>query len=182
MSTAAALKCIIKQLRQKQQFLHIGQALHLSQHDPLNKVHVTRTATVVNPATGICSDIPQVKVIDTRAALEAAILARNKLHFAQAEGTPFTMASLKSLTADTFLELFDVDGKHLHRPQGTFTETITVLEILHAAFQDPIPCIYSTVSFEDFVSALLHWKEATATSSSGHHPRPVQKPRHSTLR
>jgi hypothetical protein len=57
----------------------------------------------------------------------------------------------------------------MNLPPGTFTETITVLEILRAAFQDPIPGICSTLSFEDFVSALLHWKEATTTSPSGRH-------------
>jgi hypothetical protein len=40
--------------------------------------------------TGVAELITHVEVIDIRAELEACILERNKGHFAQAQGTPFT--------------------------------------------------------------------------------------------
>jgi hypothetical protein len=96
------LKCISKQLGQNKHFQHIDNVLHPSHHDPLNKVHITTVASVIDPLTGILEDVTIVQVIDTQAALETRILECNKKHFAQAEGTPFTMEQLKSMTADNF--------------------------------------------------------------------------------
>jgi hypothetical protein len=108
--------------------------------------------------------------VDTKDELELRILARNKLHFAQAEGTPFTVAPLKDLTPDDALESFsEPDGARLRLPAGTFAETHSVMSILKDAFLDRPPLISPTISFDDFVNSLLHWDEKTSTSPSGRH-------------
>jgi hypothetical protein len=41
--------------------------------------------------------------------------------------------------------------------------------VLKDAFLDRPPLIAPTISFEDFVTSLLHWDEKTSTSPSGRH-------------
>jgi hypothetical protein len=166
---AKALKCISKQLRQTVQYGHIKSVLRPSTQDPLTKVHVTTQATVLNPDTGLDEIVTHVEVIDTRAELEARILARNKRHFAQAQGTPFTEEPLRSMTADNALDLLDPHGDPIVLPPGTFRETSTVLDIIREAFESRPASIQATVTFDDFITSFLHWNEKTSTSPSGRH-------------
>jgi hypothetical protein len=64
---------------------------------------------------------------------------------------------------------FAADGTPLSLPDGTFTETVTVLKTIHKAFHDRPPSINALVTFDDFVTSFLHWDETTATSPSGRH-------------
>jgi hypothetical protein len=170
LSPAEALKCIEKQLRQNAQYGHIKSTLKPTAPLSLTKVHVTTSVTVTNPDIGVVSHVKQVTVIDTREELKLRILARNKLHFAQAEGTPFIEAPLKGLTPTAALDAFsDPKGNRLQLPAGTFKETHMVMEILRDAFLDRPPLISPTISFKDFVTSLLHWDEKTSTSPSGRH-------------
>jgi hypothetical protein len=169
MDLAASLQCINKQLRQMKKFCNIRQALNPQLQSTLNKVHVTMTEQYIDPATGQVKFIQKVEVIDTKAELESRILARNKKHFAQAQGTPFTEEPLLSLTPDLLRDFLDSDGNPLQLPEGTFTETLTVLQLLREAFADRPPSIDATVSFDDFVDLFLHWNENTSTSPSGRH-------------
>jgi hypothetical protein len=115
LSPEESLKCINKQLRSTANFGRIKKVLKPSTPSPLTKVHVTTTECTVDPITGHSTYYTKhVKVIDTRAELEALILSRNKKHFAQAQGTPFTKAPLKSMRADNALEeYYDEDGAPL---------------------------------------------------------------------
>jgi hypothetical protein len=132
-------------------------------------VRVTTIESTLNPETRITEERKHVQVIDTRHELETRILARNKQHFAQAEGTPFTEEPLQSLTADNALAFLGPDGTPIQLPSGNVLETTTVLEMLHSAYHSPIPGIPDVVSFDDFVSGFLHWKESTSTSPSRRH-------------
>jgi uncharacterized protein (UPF0371 family) len=82
LSPEAALKCIPKQLRQANKFGNIAHAIKPNTNAPLTKVHITTTTSTTDPETAAST----VQVIDTRAKREARILARNKIHFAQAMG------------------------------------------------------------------------------------------------
>jgi hypothetical protein len=170
LSPAEALKCIDKQLRQTAQYGHIKSTLKPTASASLTKVHVTTRVPVTDPDTAVVSHVPHVTVVDTKEELELRILARNKLHFAQAEGTPFTEAPLKGLTPNDALDSFsDPDGARLRLLAGTFAETHSVMAILKDAFLDRPPLISPTISFEDFVTSLLHWDEKTSTSPSEQH-------------
>jgi hypothetical protein len=107
--------------------------------------------------------------VDTKAALESRILARNKKHFAQAQGTTFTQEPFLSLTPDNLDEYFDQDGNAIHLPANTFTETTTVLQLLREAFDDRPPGIEQNFSLDAFIGSFLHWNEKTSTSPSGRH-------------
>jgi hypothetical protein len=170
LSPAAALKCIDKQLRQARRFGNIAHALKPNTNAPLIKVHVTTTRSFIDPATGERRDIKNVEVIETRAELETRILQRNKRHFAQAQGTPYTTAPLNTMTPDNALnDYFDENGAPMELPAGTFAETTTVMQILQdEELTNPPPSI-RIVPFDNFVNALLHWNERTSTSPSGRH-------------
>jgi hypothetical protein len=56
----------------------------------LTKVEIVTTQSHLHPHTGQAVDSKTVKLVNTRRTLEEAIIARNKHHFAQADGTPFT--------------------------------------------------------------------------------------------
>jgi hypothetical protein len=170
LSPAASLKCIDKQLRQTAHYGHIKATLKPTIPSSLTKVHITTTTQLADPVTGEITEVQNVTVVDTKAELESRILARNKKHFAQAEGSPFTTTPLKDLTPAHSLEtFFDSSGQPINLPNGTFQETATVLEILRDAFRARPPAIASTVLFEDFVTSFLHWDEKTSTSPSGRH-------------
>jgi hypothetical protein len=53
------------------------------------------------------------------------------------------------MTPDNINNYFDADGHPQRLPDGTFKETITVLQLLQEAFSDRPPGIDSTISFND---------------------------------
>jgi hypothetical protein len=169
LSPAEALKCIDKQLRQTANFGHIKSILKPSTQSSLTKVHVTTTESVLDATAGAEVLRQSVAIVDTKSELESRILARNKKHFAQAQGTPFTKSPLLDMTPENLPDYFDSSGQPQHLPAGTFLETTTVLELVRDAFHDRPPSIKPTISFEDFGTSFLHWDEKTSTSPSGRH-------------
>jgi hypothetical protein len=63
----------------------------------------------------------------------------------------------------------DDAGNDITFPDSAFIKTQTVVDILRERSQNPCLGCPPTVTFNDFVSALLHWRENTATSPSGRH-------------
>jgi hypothetical protein len=117
LSPAASLKCISKQLKQSAHFSNISRTLQPNTQTPLSKVHITTTTTADNPETGAPEMTTHVQVIDAQAELEAAILERIQRHFAQAEGTPYTLTPLKDMTADNALSTYyDTHGQPIDLP------------------------------------------------------------------
>jgi hypothetical protein len=86
----SAIKTIDRQLTSGRRFRRIAHALKPATSATLTKVEIISTESYLHPVTGTTVSFNKVKVIDTRKALEDAIIARNKKHFAQADGTPFT--------------------------------------------------------------------------------------------
>jgi hypothetical protein len=60
-------------------------------------------------------------------------------------------------------------GNNITLPDTAFLETKSVLDILQQRLHDPTPKWSDEITFEQFISASLHWREKTSTSSSGHH-------------
>lgn len=54
-------------------------------------------------------------------------------------------------------------------PQGTFIETQTILDILQEEYTKANPKFDQDITFDDFISRLLHWRESTTTFPSGRH-------------
>jgi hypothetical protein len=166
----AALKMIDKQLYSASGFRRIRRALNKDSCQPLTKVTVTRTQEYLHPDTSERVSSVETEVISSRQALEKAILDRNKKHFAQAQNTPWHRAPLASISSDTHFNLYtDAAGNQIELPSGTFLETATVLAVLKEETAKKHPKWSADVSFEVFISGLLHWKESTSTSPSGRH-------------
>jgi hypothetical protein len=98
-------------------------------------------------------------------------LCRNRRHFNQAAGTPWTIYPLSEVSTKATKFKVDKmpDGTPLHMPSDTFLETNTLLNLLQAT---PFPAeadIRAEVTMDDFVSAIKVWNENTSTSPSGRH-------------
>jgi hypothetical protein len=133
MVAKASLQCIEKQLCQTTRYRHIKHVLCPSTSSPLTKVNVTTTEKFIHPATGEITSHSAIEVIDTKEELEARILARNKKHFAQAQGTPFTEKRLLFMTPAT-----DMTELCRRSPPST---SCPDLQRDHCCSCDPLRCL-----------------------------------------
>jgi hypothetical protein len=167
---AEALKTIDRQLVDRAMFSRIGHSLNPSAQSALRKVEIIHKSTHVDPSTGERVVRSTMETIDTRAALETAIIQRNKRHFAQAQGTPFTQPPFSLVGSQNKFSLYNTaDGTQLVAPADSFLETQTVLDILKQRRGQQLLSWSAELDFDNFISARLHWKESTSTSPSGRH-------------
>jgi hypothetical protein len=167
---AAALKLIDRHLVDRAMFSRIGRSLNPSAQATLRKVEIIHKITHVDPSTGERVVRSNTETIDTRAALESAIIQSNKRHFAQANSTPFTQPPFSLVGSQNEFSLYNTaDSTQLVAPADSFPETTTVLEILKQRREQQRSSWSAKLNFDDFISALLHWKESTSTSPSGWH-------------
>ena len=164
-----AMKSLLRQLRDKRMFQRIQRALKPTNNQALTHVRITQTSVHLHPTTGNSVTLSDTQVVDIRDQLEAAIIQRNKTHFAQAKDTPWRCPPFDHITSNTDFRLTAADGSPLDT-HSCFHETDTILRILQdRAPTSSSPSWSSKVSFQDFISGLLHWREQTATSPSGRH-------------
>jgi hypothetical protein len=132
------------------------------------KAETVFTCEYVHPRTGERHSINMTTHIDVHKELEAAIITRNKRHFAQVQGTPFTQPPLQHLHSNNeFNVCKDADDNDIVLPTTAFVETATVLEILRERADNPTTKWSPKLDFDDFIRAFIHWKETTSTSPSG---------------
>jgi hypothetical protein len=136
----------------------------------LTKVEIITECTHIHPKICKVVTLKTIKTVDTRKALETAIIERNKRHFAQAQGTPFTCEPFSRICRSNGYDVYsDKDGHEIQIPEDSFIETKTVLELLRACHRQPGLRWSDDVSFDEFISGFLHWREQTLTSPSGQH-------------
>jgi hypothetical protein len=124
----------------------------------------------LHPGTGKVVTNKTIKLVDTRKALEGAIIQRNRRHFAQAKGTPFTEEPLSRIGAENEYNVHtDSDGQEIRTPDNSFIEIHTVMELRQARHLDPSMGWSETALFDEFISGFLHWNENTSTSPSSRH-------------
>jgi hypothetical protein len=158
------------QLRDNRLFARIARTLKPNKLPALTKVETVFTREYVHPRTGQRHSIHTTTTIGVRKELEAAIITRNKRHFAQAQGTPFTQPPFQHLHSDNGFNVYkDANNNNIVLPTTVSVETATVLEILRERADNPMTKWSPKLDFDDFISALLHWKETTSTSPSGRH-------------
>jgi hypothetical protein len=166
----SAIKTIDRQLTSGRRFRRIAHTLKPVTSATLTKVEIILTESYLYPVTGKSVSFKMVKVIDTRKALEDAIIARNQKHFAQADGTPFTQEPFVRINSGNGYNVYsDAKGNDVEVPEDSFVETKTVMNILRERLLDDPMKWSDEVSFDDFISGFLHWNEQTATSPSGRH-------------
>jgi hypothetical protein len=169
-AVADAIKTIYRQLTNQHMFGRIQAAVKPLSSAALTKVQLANESMHVHPITGQEVKLQQVQTIDTKLELEAAIIEQNKHHFAQAQGTSFTQPPLSHIGSSNGYNIFHGDaGNDIVLPNSALVETQIVLDILRDRSKLPPPSWSAAVSFDEFVSALLHWRESTVTSPSGRH-------------
>jgi hypothetical protein len=166
----AAIKTIDRQLAEGRRFRRIARIVKPNTPAALTKVEIVTTQSHLHPHTGQVVDSKTVKLVDTRRTLEEAIIARNKNHFAQADGTLFTRPPLSRIGSSNGYSLYqDAAGRNINVPEDSFVETHTVMELLRERHKAQILSWSKIVSFEEFITGFLHWNEQTSTSPSGRH-------------
>jgi hypothetical protein len=102
-------------------------------------------------------------------AIEYYLMLRNRLHFGQAHGTPFT-TSLLTDNLDWAASTPQADDilAGTYESQVDIPQVQTVLKACKAAAElDNIP---AELTMEDFQGKISTWREGTSTSPSGRHP------------
>ena len=105
--------------------------------------------------------------VDTPEEVKAAIQERNRIHFGQAEGTPFMTPKMKerldfmasTKTAELILD-------RMYQPDDVTSAAAALADHLRKA---PVPEIEAELSEEAFQGKLKSWPEKTTTSPSGLH-------------
>jgi hypothetical protein len=136
----------------------------------LTKVELVTSREFIHPATGARHTITEKATIDTRKELEDAIIKRNRCHFAQSQGTPFTKPPLQFIISDNSFNVYrDAEDHDVVLLDDAFIKTTTVIDILKERAHNPTTEWSPDVDFSDFISGLLHWRESTSTSPSSRH-------------
>jgi hypothetical protein len=170
MDVDVAVRNLERRQADNRMYGRIRASIKPTQSAPLTKVELVEESEHIHPITGKRVKIRKVLTVDTKRELEAAIIARNKRHFAQATGTPWTQFPLKLIGSNNGYNVFRDDaGNDITLPETALLETTTVLEILRERLDDPTPKWSDELTFDQFISAFLHWRESTSTSPSGRH-------------
>jgi ribosomal silencing factor RsfS len=131
---------------------------------------ITRVEVPANPADNpkTCTDW---KVVDVPSEVLYALQERNRRHFGQAHGTPFTV--------DPLVGTFGYTGNTLASRQvlnGNFDLTsvedpsaATILKHMRISPDQQARPIQSVIDIDSFRSKLKSWRESTTTSPSGMH-------------
>ena len=107
------------------------------------------------------------KEVDTPEEVETAIRERNRLHFGQADGTPFATPKMKEqldFMASTKTAELILDGQY--EPDDVTSAAAALADHLRKA---PVPEIAAELSEAAFRGKLKTWPEKTTTSPSGLH-------------
>ena len=156
-------------LNTQQNFGNVKNTIKPTDHNPLTRSEIGEKVTRINPETGkteIISDTTQI--IDTQEELEASIINRNKKHFAQAKGTPFTEAPLKDIGKHEFNLNCDENNNPIELPDGYYQETHEVINLLKEKHKTSKKWSHETC-LNEFKRGILKWRESTTTSPSGRH-------------
>jgi len=110
------------------------------------------------------------KTVDLPQEVMDHLRQRNRTHFGQAQGTPFTVPPLShdiDFTASTMATELVLEGEY---DGGDLSETTRLLikHMRQCEFVNRKPST-ATISDEEFTSKLKLWKESTTTSPSGLH-------------
>ena len=107
-------------------------------------------------------DCTEWKTLDCPKEIEQALLERNRKHFGQAQGTPFTVPPLSqeiNFEASTATSELILNGSYTHEDLDNMTQLlIDHLQRVSA------PAVDSNITAEEFKSKIMNWQEKTSTS------------------
>jgi hypothetical protein len=100
--------------------------------------------------------------------IEYYLMERNRRHFGQAHGTPFTQAPLADLLnwqADTETAELILQGEYTNSE----LDDVTQLLLKHCAATTQLDTVTNGLTLEEFIGKVRVWRECTSTSPSGRH-------------
>jgi hypothetical protein len=101
-----AVRNLERRQADNQMYGRIRASIRPTQSAPLTKVELVEESKHVHPTTGERVTLRKVLTVDTKRELETAIIARNKRHFPQATGTPWTQFPLKHVGSNNGYNVF----------------------------------------------------------------------------
>ena len=167
-----ALEQVEKMERTKQSYQQIRKVFNTSSPQPLVKIKIPTFTEHIHPETGDIIYVDkkthtQIKkkkftIVDTKNALEEALIKRNKKHLRQAKSTPWKKSNLRNVTSS---------NEYWIEPKIQLQETIEAQTIINLMKRDrqknyTWDC---EISFEEFIEGFERWNERTSTSPSGRH-------------
>jgi len=169
-TTAADRKraTILRNIRKAEEIKKMFRKIR-SQRETNQKVGVRRLEVPLtdgdNPKTCL-----NWRTIDAPSEVVEHLRARNRSHFGQAQGTPFTVPPLSQeidFTASTMTTEMILDGEYSAMDMSETTQLL-IKHMRRSEFVNHTKSI-STISDKEFCSKLKLWKESTTTSPSGLH-------------
>lgn len=127
--------------------------------------------TLIEPTTTLSNpkEANSWRTITDPPAIEYYLLLRNRFHFGQAHGSPFTVGSLQhdiSWAADSPQSEMILEGTYI--PQEQVPDICNeVIQACQRRTDNPI--ISAELSYESFRGKMRKWRESTVTSPSGRH-------------
>ena len=161
---------VLRQMIQKERKKHMFKKLKLLRHTG-GATGITRIEVPV-PADADPKLCQEWKTIDIPSEVLEHLQARNRRHFGQAHGTPFTIPPLSddfgfcanSLEAEEVLDGTYDYGQIDDSEVRVLLENLKQIQCLADQEQERAP-----ITDEDFRSKLQVWRETTSTSPSGQH-------------
>ncbi len=131
---------------------------------PKNTGGVTKLELPINQPDGTMT----TEVTEDPKTIEAACLSRNKTHFGQAQGTPFTIPPLSLIESNGCGPISDaiLDGRLEDLPFDVQTLP-EAQRIILEELEQCCPTMDDNIAFDDFKRKFLLWREDTSTSPSG---------------
>ena len=131
---------------------------------PKNLGGVTKLELPINQPDGTTT----TELTEDPQIIETACLNRNKIHFQQAQGTPFTVPPLNLIESSACGPISDaiLDGRLDELPFDVNTLP-KAQQVILEELQQCCPTMDDTISFDDFKRKFTIWREDTSTSPSG---------------
>ena len=131
---------------------------------PKNTGGVTKLEIPINQPDG--TEI--VEMTEDPKLIETACLQRNKQHFSQAQGTPFTVPPLSEIESSACGPVSDLilEGRLDELPFDV-QELPEAQQIILEELQQCLPTMPASIDFDDFKRRFTVWREDTSTSPSG---------------
>ena len=180
LSSEKSIIIIDKLIKSNGVHANIRKVLSPYSQQMLTKVKIIKETVHLNPSTGETiyidpqsnkqSKTPTFVTIDSKQELEKAILNRNKKHCAQAKHTPWNTFPLNQIgSSNNYNPFVNANKEEIQLPPKSFIETKLILELLRDEDKLRYPKWSPKISFDDFISGFIHWKEKTSTSPSNRH-------------
>ncbi len=140
-------------------FLKLRRCLKSKNHGGVTKLEIP-----VNQPDGSIT----IELTEDPKLIEDACLSRNKQHFGQAQGTPFTIPPLSLIESSACGPIADaiLEGRLEDLPFDT-TKLPEAQQVILDELIQCCPTMPDTLSFNDFKRRFTIWREDTSTSPSG---------------